>query len=1313
MHSEVNDLYRGFGVKKRCFNKLLISVLIVSVQLIYPRAASAQLADVVQFSKSVSWLNPQFPGISVGMHEAEGGFMQDECPWIIWDVETTFHWFGVEVLEDQMMWSNILPESLTDQQRKALDERPFQPQFRGTENSVQVAMPLLRKALSSTGYQRLEHVEFTLGSSPISVAHSGSRASDWPAVSPLAEGTFIRLAIPRDGVYRIDAEMMSSAGFDVAQVDPRRVALFGNGGHLLPFDNTKPRPLGLGRAAMEWSGSPSDSTWSANAHFLFFGQGPDSWEWDETSGHYDHERHPYSDSAFYFMRIDGPILPAGSRLPDVPQVGEDLNGNVITSYTQCVFHETEAYSPNRSGREWFGERFTDGEIRTVSLATPFALDVPGRFVARAAVKSLSIPSTLNIEVGEANLAISPSATSDFSTSNIANLASASWLGNVVTGSGAAAQALAELTFNASSDGALAWLDYISVEQPSNLRFNSSDFVFQGTRDTANGQWSTYQMVADAGLSFVWDVTNPGAPVPLAFEETEVPNVYAFNAPIDTFRTFCAYAGFGAERPDPSGSVANSNLSALDSTDLVILAAPAYLDQALELAGIHANEGLRAAVVRQEDVFNTFSSGNPDPTAIKMLMQMLWDRADLAQDTALRPRYLQLFGDGTFVNRNLPRNSPYVITYQSDNSISPTASYVSDDYFGFLGDNYGEGIGDKMAIGVGRIPCSSPEEATDYLNKVRAYTETATAGGDALCALGDTLGTFGDWRNRLVFVADDMDGNGGATEVVHMLNSDEHADKVRNFHNDFDISKIYLDAYPQQVTPGGERYPEAEEAIDRAVVEGALIVNYIGHGGERGWAHERVLDNTTIQSWENMNRMPLFMTATCELARFDDPEAETAGELIVMNPEGGAIAMLTTTRVVFSGSNQQLNRAFFDIALEDNPGSPLRLGDIARVTKNDPQVANSSNKRNFSLLGDVALRLAYPDLQVHVASMPDTIRALDVVQVTGFVADLEGDTLTDFDGLVFPKVFDKMSTVTTLNNDGASSPHVFEVYRNLLHKGVAEVQNGAFAFEFSVPADIDQTFGSGRLSFYATDGQRDAHGSDESFTVGGYNPDATLDLTPPSIQLFMNDTLFADGGITHDRPVLLARLEDNSGINASGLGIGHDIKMILDGASDGAIVLNDFYVADLNTFRSGTVRYPLSNLSPGEHTLDFVAWDVANNKGSASLKFIVVDSPEAFVAEFTSIPNPTSDGVTFRFEHNLACQNAEINIDVSDMQGRRVAQLTTVMEPSGFRSQPVRWDLRSQTDGGAVRPGIYIARMTLVAEDGSVAQYADKILVYRP
>ncbi|MEO0405373.1 MAG: C25 family cysteine peptidase, partial [Bacteroidota bacterium] len=354
---------------------------------------------------------------------------------------------------------------------------------------------------------------------------------------------------------------------------------------------------------------------------------------------------------------------------------------------------------------------------------------------------------------------------------------------------------------------------------------------------------------------------------------------------------------------------------------------------------------------------------------------------------------------------------------------------------------------------------------------------------------------------------------------------------------------------------------AEKAVERRVQEGALIVNYVGHGGERGWAHERVLDLPAIKSWTNLNRLPLFVTATCELARYDDPEVNSAGEEILLNESGGAIAMLTTTRIVTSGDNQDLNSAFFDVALEDQTIQNLTLGRISQETKNN--VPPSANNRCFSLLGDVALILSYPEYEVQTTSIngvpldgvnQETVNSLQEVTVAGKVTDQNGILLTDFNGFVYPTVFDKRSVVTALNNDGANTEFDFDVFKNLIYRGAATVTDGEFEFSFVVPRDINFELGTGRISYYCVDGNRDGHGHTEDFIIGGLLDGAELNDQGPDINLFMNDSTFVFGGTTDQSPFIFAKVFDENGVNTVGNGIGHDLKAVLDGNTNDPIIL---------------------------------------------------------------------------------------------------------------------------------------------------------------
>ena len=1288
---------------RQLFFASLVALLGVNLSL---HAQGIEGPEVVEASFQIEWIEGAAPVGQWGVRECH---WLDEIPWGVFETPWPKDWEAGQNLIASETWIELSDESLTGRQRELLTAGLSQGQWRldAVDGAAQWQGPLLRWNSSKGVFERMVDVEGTFGRGWESASiQPGNRTREWPTEHPLSQGTVLRLSIPASGLYRIDRAWMVDAGFDPDTIDPRQVQLFGNGGTLLPMNNSEDRPLGLRTVAVEFSGS-EDGSWEEGEALTFWGQGPDRIGWNSSASAWEHLRHPYEDKAWYFLTIDQE-QDAGRIAPAPPVAG--MPDTVYTSYHNVQFHEQELESPNRSGREWFGESFGSVNQRTFTFPTPFPTDEFAKISARFAAQSMSVQSTFSVVSGAIELEASPSYTSSTSTSNVANLAAASGEGAAAspTGLGADdASVSVQVAFNKGVNTAVGWLDYLLVEQPCHLKFDGTPLAF--SLPGLNGGLAECQLVSNDEDVRVWDITDGPQPREIQLDAMDGGVTWLLEA--DTTRAYVAFAQSSLPKPAFTGFVVPSNLHAVERADLVIITRPLFLEAAQRLAALHADDGLEVLVTTQRAVFDEFSSGSIDPTAIKMLMMMLRDRA--VDGGWEPPRYLQLFGDGTYANRVNLEASPYVITYQSENSVSPTGSYVSDDYFGFLEDQYGEGIGDKLAIGVGRIACETETEANAMVDKIVAYVRHPSSEVVDGGCLGEVGADDGRWRNRICFVSDDMDGNGGPTEIEHMVNSDEHATKLAQEHPEYDVTKIYLDAYPQESTPGGERYPDAQLAIDRQVQEGALIVNYIGHGGERGWSHERILNTTTIQNWENLARLPLFMTATCELARFDDPEVDSAGEMMVRNTEGGAIAMLTTTRVVFSGSNQQLNRAFYAIALEDTGAAPLRLGDIVKVTKNDPQVSNSSNKRNFSLLGDPALQLNYPEHRVQITSIPDTLRALDLASVSGHVANTAGDTLHDFNGIVHVQLFDKRSQITTLNNDGAPNPHTFQVFRNVLFRGVASVTDGSFDFEFAVPRDIDYNYGPGRISAYAVSDSSDAHGANEDFVVGGVSASYAVDETPPAVQLFLNDTLFESGGLTDENPWLLARVFDEGGINASGVGIGHDIKATLDDQSDESIVLNNNYTTDLNTYQSGTVRYPFEGLDEGIHTLELVVWDVQNNKGTAKVDFIVAPSLEAAIGSVMVYPNPSATGFNFEVEHNVACGDARYVLEVFSIAGGLVHRREGQWHAAGFLENSIRWDMREDATGTAVSAGLYIFRLTLVPESGTSAQYSDQVVVIRP
>jgi hypothetical protein len=852
--------------------------------------------------------------------------------------------------------------------------------------------------------------------------------------------------------------------------------------------------------------------------------------------------------------------------------------------------------------------------------------------------------------------------------------------------------------------------------------SSGQMLFRDKLSVGAGNISQFNLTSSVPVQ-VWDVTDPANVYIQAM--TSAGTLNQFVIPTDTLHEFCAFTGSTYLSPKISATVANQNLHAISQKDFIIVTHPDFYDDALQLANLHQlQDGLSYTVVTPQEIYNEFSSGAQDPVAIRRFVKMFYDRATTAAEM---PSYLMLFGDGSFDNKHRygSSNTNFIPTYQSENSTIYTESYVSDDYYGLLDDNEGvfnpaPGTTEAVDIGIGRFPVKTKAEAQAGINKIIKYTRTGFVPNTTNNSCSNTVSTspFGDWRNMLCFIGDDEDGG------LHEGKTGQGADQLAVFmdttYNDYNIEKIYLDAYQQVSTPGGERYPDVTNAINNRMEKGCLIMNYTGHGGEVGLAHERIVEVPQINKWDNINNLPLFFTATCEFSRYDDPERTSAGEYVFLNPNGGGIALFTTVRLVYATPNFYLNQYFYNAAFNPMPSGIMpRLGDLYRYMKDLPN-GYSVNGRNFTLLGDPALTLAYPKHVVVTdtvnnvpvsTSSSDTLKALSLVTISGHLTDGSGALLNTYNGVLYPTVYDKKQNITTLSNDGPGlSPlFTFAVQKNILYKGKVSVSNGNFKFSFVVPKDISYAFGIGRISYYAENGTEDANGYYEKVIIGGSNDTAAADNAGPEVQLYMNDTKFVSGGITDENPDLYAMLKDQNGVNTVGNGIGHDITAVLDANTDNAILLNDYYEADLNSYKSGTIRYPFNELSDGQHTLSLKVWDVYNNSSKAYTEFIVAQSAELALSHVLNYPNPFTTRTQFFFEQNRCCTTLQVDLQVFSISGKLVKTFSKMIQAEGYRSDPIEWDGRDDY-GDKIGKGVYIYKLQVKAEDGSTAEKYEKLVI---
>jgi hypothetical protein len=1127
----------------------------------------------------------------------------------------------------------------------------------------------------------------------------GPASHTFAAQSVLSTGSWYKIGVTGSGLYKLDKSMLQAMGLPVEQLDPRHLQVYGNGGGMLPQVNSAPRPDDLRENAVFIAGE-TDGRFDAADYVLFYAPGPHRWQYNAIPGLFSHAYNVYADTAYYFITVG---TQPGRRI--VSQAAAGRPGDTIATFADRQFLEQDLVNVLKSGRTWFGEAFN---TLTLSRNYNFPLPdvVPGSTVHLTTALMGDSEAASSFQVAaNGHLLGSPA----FSGRGSQNYHAAGQADTRTLALGA--QLLAgntleiNLTYNPQGfPAATGYLDYLEVNAARSLKLTDSQTTFRSTRFLGTGRAVTFQIAGAAAGTLVWEVSKPHQPQ--AMHMTYARGHAYFNALTDTLREYVAFTGTDFPGPVAVGKVANQNLHGLNldgGLDLVILTHPLFKAQAEALAQHRRQrDRLQVEVVTTGQVYQEFSSGAQDVTAIRDFMKMLYDRRRGGDD---QPLYLLLFGDASYDYKSrITPNTNFVPVYESRESLDPLNTYSSEDYYGFLNEEEGWwsetsfSAPELLDIGIGRLPVKTVSEAEAMVRKIRHY---------------DSPAGFGKWRNRITLLADDGDG------AEHLRDAESLAQYLETSQPAYLAKKLYLDLYPQQALPSGQRSPAAAAALNQAIDQGTLLLNYTGHGNETVLAHEQVLTLPQIEAWRNYDRLVFMLTATCEFGRYDDPSRSSGAEIALLSPQGGAIGLLTTTRPVFASTNRLLNRNFTQMAFSPVNGRMPRLGELLIKTKNNSQA--QANNRNFTLLGDPSQQLAYPSLQAHVtaidavplaAGIADTLRALQHVTLSGSITDGAQAVQAGFQGLIEVTIFDKPTTVKTLGDETAENNPVvqdIQVQENILYAGTASVLNGNWQITFVVPKDISYPIGPGRISLYAYNAHTDAHGLAANLPIGGSLPQAQEDNTPPQIRLFMDDESFVSGGLTDQHPVLLARLFDANGINTTGIGIGHDLTATLDGDKTNTMVLNDYYTADRDNFQSGLVRFPLQNLAVGWHEISFKAWDTHNNAAEARIRFQVTNGRKIIMNGTKAFPNPFTDHTTFQFDHNRVNEALDIQIHIFTVTGRIVKRINTSRPANDMQLPRVSWDGRDEA-GKPVSAGIYLYRITLRStSDGKQIQNFNRLI----
>lgn len=1219
--------------------------------------------------------------------------------------------------EAEVQLVNVLTEKLETEESALIDESSLKANYsiqseistvRGVKKLVITLVPFVK--MNSNEIYKIISFDLIITKKTKQNSRQNTRMA-FANESVLSNGDWYKVGVTQNGVYKLTYSYLQDIGIDIDNVKPNSIHIYGNSFGVLPEANSTERPDDLIKNSIYIEGD-SDGIFDADDYILFYTKGADSWV--QNGNYFEHKRHPYCDTSYYFIQIDSTITP--NRITNTI-LSTSPNTNTVTTFNDFKVVHTDNYNLMKSGREWLGDHF---DIIT-EYNYPFSfpnLDLSQQIRLRVAIAAKTpgnSSSSFNLNLPEAGLNTSVSVPGIGSGPYPYHAVYANSGVLIYNLNPTSSNLNLKLNFNAFSASSEGWTDFIEINARRNLIFSNNNMEFRDLNSVGAGNISEFQLSSSSAQTLIWEVTEVTSPSNVLANVSGSLN--SFRIETDTLRTFIAFTAQNLSAPKFFGVVQKQNLHGLGYADLIIITHPEFKAQATELANFHESEGLSVNLVSVNEVYNEFSSGMKDITAIRMFLKMFYDRAGI--DTTLMPKYAVLFGDGSYDNKyRLAGNTAFIPTYQNPSvgQMYIISSFTSDDYFAMLDDNEGFSGANLMDIAVGRLCVKSDSEADAVVKKIKDYsTEVAPPLNSGCCDL-EVSPTLEDWRNWITFIADDEDFNS------YINSAEDFSDQIEIDHPDYLIKKIYIDAYLQTSTPGGKRYYDADKDLREKVQAGSLFVNYIGHGGEVGWAHERILDLATINNWTNSPRLPLFMSATCEFSRYDDPARTSAGEYVLLNPDGGGIALMTTTRLVISGPNEQLNSYLIDFFLQrgENNGRQ-RLGDLYLASKNKMasiSPGNSTNTRNFTLLGDPAVefKIPYHDVVtdsingVAISGAVDTLKALSIITISGRIKDENGNFLNTFNGIITPVVFDKDQMTTSLANDPGSSPKTFNVTKNVIYKGKATVTNGLFKYSFVVPKDIAFQYGNGKLSYYAHNYSTDANGSNNQIIVGGANTNAPSDAVGPQMEVYLNDDNFVSGGITNSNPFLIVNAQDENGLNTVGNGIGHDLTAVLDGNTSNTIILNDFYEAELDTYQKGRIKYQFSNLEPGSHTLKVKIWDVYNNSSEKEIDFIVQEEEELVLDHVLNYPNPFTTSTVFMLEHNQVCQTVDVKISVMTITGKVVKTITQTVNAEGFRIDPIAWDGLDEF-GDKLAIGTYIYKVEVTAGEKKVDKY-EKLVILR-
>lgn len=1076
--------------------------------------------------------------------------------------------------------------------------------------------------------------------------------------SVFAEGQWWKMRVTTSGVYRITTgDVPALAGTQV-----NNLAVYGMGSGMLSIYNSQTPTDGLQQLAIEVRDRNGNGLFDADDDLLFYGEGAEEWRYDSGLQRWTFTHHAYATENCYYLTASAT---APKRIAVAAPVATDT---VISSHTVVTHVDNDLVNIYKTGQLWMGEKFT-----SALASRSFELRLPGQVISKAKLRWAV--ATLGTTSGAFSLTTNGYSRGETLTSN-------NPYRTVVDATDAVAQTYTfTLSFSPSDNGGSGYLDFIELTAEAQLTFGGGQQLIRNDRHL-NSPVSFHLSLSATTSARVWEVTEAGREREMQLSDG------TWSDSTGTARTYVAFDDYSYLTPESIMTMEHQDLHGSAAADLVIVSHPDFLEYASQLATLHELfDTLTTLVVTDGQVYNEFSSGKQDPMAIRALLRWLKE-----QHPSRPPRYLVLFGKGSYDNRDiLGHGLPTVVTYETPFSFDDDGqSYASDDMLGYLSSNSHGASNETLEVSVGRLPARDTSEASLIVDKIEGYITRR-----------DLLDEHsrGDWRNYVALLSDDADP-GHPSDSLFAHSSEVIATAIKQTMPQINLDRLYADAYHQASGAIGSYYPDLNNALRQRINYGCLLINYIGHGSSAYIGTERYIEPADVSSYTNVDRLPLFVTSTCSYGHYDQPDELCGAEAFMLAP-AAAVGVIAASRPI--SHIERFNKDVVLFALD--PANTI--GDALRRAKNRTNVSMS-----IALIGDPALRLSQPTNHVkvtHINTTPVddttdvTADVLSLVTVSGEIQDADGQLVSNFDGTIYPVVYDREMRTSTLANDNPGTEVSFWQQKTILYKSSHPVSGGRFEYSFIVPMDVSYRYDYAKLSHYAKNISEHASGSFTHLMLGGMSNSSYDDAEPPTIRLFLGDTNFRPGGLTGPSPTLLAMLSDSAGINI-GTGLGHDITAVVDDNAGSLIVLNDLFLSDINDGRCGSVSYTLQDLAPGRHTVTVKAWNIFGLSASATVPFVVYSSDTMTLSKLTCAPNPATTQTTFTLRVNTPDDIQSAKFELYNTQGQLLLACTPPVSPEAFLVGPVHWDV------SAVPPGLYLARMVLSCSDGETRQVTTKCIV---